>query len=319
MTTKIFAAGYFGYGNFGDELILDIFTKRMSGFRVTHVKRMKTKPFAVITAIVNSDAVVFPGGSVFQDETSSLSLFFYASVIFTAALFSKPVFLIDSGFEVRKALNKAILRRALRLASFISVRDSASFTALKALGLNPLKSADCAFSLESIACRGVFPPRTIGVIGRGARVRRFRRGRSGSAEEAMRLCKKKWPDAEFKFAVLSPGDLPSAKRLAGGGKPVLIKNLTHAEKFFGECDFFILAPYHALVIASAAGAGFAAIAYSVKVTNFLTDMGMESCIFPGAESVNFLENEKTRARGMSIAEECAFQIFLNLLKDKLKL
>ena len=310
MTKKIFAAGYFGYGNFGDELILDIFTKRMSGFRVTHVRRMKTKPFTAIAKIISSGAVVFPGGSVFQDETSSLSLFFYASVIFTAALFRKPIFLLDSGFEVRKPLNKKILRLALRLASFISVRDSASFRELRSLGLNPLKSADCAFSLEPLACRGVFPPETIGVIPRG---------KNDSAKQAMTVCEKKWPDAEFKFAVLRSKDLGQVKRLAGESEPVIIKDLTRAEKFLGECDFFILAPYHALVLASAAGAAFTALPYSRKITNFLTDTGMESRIFADAVPDSFDKNNKIRAQKMSIAEECAFQIFLNLLKDKLTL
>ncbi|MBA3065024.1 polysaccharide pyruvyl transferase family protein [bacterium] len=314
MTKRIFAAGYFGYGNFGDELILDIFNLRMSGWRVTRVKRMKTKPFAALMAIINSDAVVFPGGSIFQDETSSLSLFFYAAVIFAAALAGKPVFLLDSGLEVKKPLNKVILRMALKLAAFVSVRDSASFALARTLGIKPLKSADCAFSLENIVSRGLFPPKTIGVIPRGNGIR-------GTFQKAIELCGKKYPEAEFKFAVLSGKDLPLAKELGRvrGLQPLIIKNRNHMEKFFGECDFFILAPFHALVIGASSGAKFAAIAYSVKVTNFLTDMGMESCIFPGDESMNFLENGKNQARRMRIAEECAFQIFLNLLKDKLKL
>jgi len=307
---SIFAAGYFGYGNFGDELILDIFTRRMSPWRVTHVKRMKTRPIAVIASIVNSDAVVFPGGSVFQDETSSLSLFFYASIIFTAAVLRKPVCLIDSGFEVIKPLNKAILRLALRLASFISVRDSASFEALRALGLNPLKSADCAFSLESFTCRGLFPPETIGVIPRKNRKH---------TEEAINRCRKKWPAAKFKFAVLSAFDLSGAKQLGGGSDTTLIKNTAQAEKFYGACDFFVLAPYHALVLAAASGANFTAGAYSVKVTNFLTDMKMESRHLINSLPESGDGNNKTLARRMRIAEECAFQIFLNLLKDKLKL
>ncbi|MBU2528619.1 MAG: polysaccharide pyruvyl transferase family protein [Candidatus Omnitrophota bacterium] len=299
MTKKIFAAGYFGYGNFGDELIRDIFISRMSAWSISSIPRMKTKPLSVFLSIAKSDAVVFPGGSVFQDETSTLSLFFYACVIFASALLSKPVFLLDSGFEVRKPLNKAILRMALKLTAFISVRDSASFELLRALGLNPFKSADCACSLKNFPCRHLVPPKTIGVIPRR---------KTGEVKEAISLCQKKWPGAKFKFAVLSPGDMPSARYLAGGGGGVLIKDMAGAEKFFAGCDFFILTPFHSLVLATVSGADFTAVTYSDKTANFMKDMDKLSS-----------PNKRNRAELPRIAEECAFQIFLNLLKDKLKL
>ncbi|PKM99854.1 MAG: hypothetical protein CVU78_04175 [Elusimicrobia bacterium HGW-Elusimicrobia-2] len=299
MTKTIFAAGYFGYGNFGDELIRDIFTSRMSAWNIAYIPRMKTKPLSAFISIVKSDAVVFPGGSVFQDETSTLSLFVYASVIFAAALLSKPVFLLDSGFEVRKPLNKALLRLALKLTAFISVRDTASFELLRAMGLSPFKSADCAFSLKNFPCRQLVPPETIGVIPRR---------KTGEVKEAISLCQKKWPGAKFKFAVFSPGDMPSARRLAGGGEPVLIKDMPGVGKFFAGCDFFILTPYHSLLLAAVSGADFTAVTYSAKTANFMKDMDKLSST-----------NKRNRSELPRIAEECAFQIFLNLLKDKLEL
>ncbi|MEA2082349.1 MAG: polysaccharide pyruvyl transferase family protein [Elusimicrobiota bacterium] len=309
MTKKIFAAGYFGYGNFGDELILDIFTKRMRGFRVTHVKHMKTRLFSALKEIANCDAVVFPGGSVLQDESSSLSLFFYTLVIFTASLLGKPVFMLDSGFEVRRPLNKKLLRTTLKNTSFISVRDNTSFALLRSLGLKPFKSADCAFSLKPFTPEQVFPPKMIGVIPRG---------KNTLTEKALKLCKKNWPVAKFKFAVLNPKDLPRAEQLAGKHVPV-IKSLAHAENFFGSCDFFVLAPYHSLVLAVSSGVNFTAVAYSEKVTNFLTDTRMRDSVFSGKLPEKPAADNKSRGRGMRISEEYAFQIFLNLLKDKLKL
>ena len=294
MRKTIFAAGYFGYGNFGDELILALFTRRMKAWRVRHIPRMKTKPLSLITSIANADAVVFPGGSIFQDETSSLSLLFYSTVICAAALLSKPVFLIDSGFEIRRSFNKAVLKQVLKLASFISVRDGASYALLRSLGLRPFKSADCAFSLQNFRCRKLVPPKTIGVIPRG-------KGRG--LRDAIASCRRKWPGSEFKFAVLSPKDMPEARHLAGGKDPALIETLSQAECFFAGCDFFILMPYHSLVLAELAGADYEAVFYSAKTMNFLQETGP-------------VRNK--RAELPRIAEECAFQIFVNLLKDKLK-
>lgn len=86
-------------------------------------------------AISRCDAVVFPGGSIFQDVTSVRSVAYYAKVIEMAKKAKKKVFLVGQGVGPLKTfLGRRMALGAFNDADAIAVRDPASLEALKELG-----------------------------------------------------------------------------------------------------------------------------------------------------------------------------------------
>ena len=87
---KIFLVGYYGYNNFGDELLLNSMLKILSdikfqgeviipsdnllrietpiNYKITDIKKFDL--YSILLSIKSSDLVIFGGGNLFQTETS---------------------------------------------------------------------------------------------------------------------------------------------------------------------------------------------------------------------------------------------------------
>lgn len=166
---NLLLAGYYGFGNLGDEAILastvsclrakdpDIDIRVLSkdpeetsrAYRVLAYDRMK--PFHVISAIKDADLVVFGGGSLLQDSTSFRSLTYYVALLFAARALGKPLAVYANGVgPVRSHTGRLLIRKALSPAEMITVRDQESLRLLREIGLsNEVKlTADPAFLLS---------------------------------------------------------------------------------------------------------------------------------------------------------------------------
>ena len=131
--SKILLAGYYGFGNLGDEALAGTAARILHAKHQVVVLRRRARFWPLLCW---SDCLLFGGGSLFQDATGrGLSLLYYAFWGFAAKLLGKKLFLVAQCFgPVRRPLNRLILRWLLRRADFISVRDSASAEFLTALG-----------------------------------------------------------------------------------------------------------------------------------------------------------------------------------------
>src|SRR5690349_10993160 len=106
---RLLLAGYFGCGNLGDASVLLGLVKCLEG-KGYEVKVLSTngeglmrnfglvgvhrKDFASVgMAIRETNALVFPGGSVFQDVTSTRSVAYYAKLVTDAKKANKKVVL----------------------------------------------------------------------------------------------------------------------------------------------------------------------------------------------------------------------------------
>ena len=102
---NVFLIGYYGFGNCGDDVCLkkskEVLRHVFSNvtFFILHQYKNKTKGwvkrsnfFSVLNAIWKSDRIVFGGGTLFQNLTSSLSLYYYLSFIWLGALLGKDIF-----------------------------------------------------------------------------------------------------------------------------------------------------------------------------------------------------------------------------------
>ena len=169
MAGHLLLAGYIGCGNLGDDAIalgfvqglgnagFDITvmsgrpeeTNRLYGFSVVDRKDFKQ----IEEAISRCDAVVFPGGSIFQDATSVRSVAYYQKIVGMAKKAKKKVLLLGQGVgPLTTFLGKRMAASAFNDADVISVRDPESAQTLKDIGVrtSARMTADMAFLLPSV-------------------------------------------------------------------------------------------------------------------------------------------------------------------------
>lgn len=166
MATRVLLAGYLGSGNLGDDAILlgfvnglaetGIHVSVLSGHpeetnRYYGLPAIQRRDFpAIEKAIADCDALVFPGGSIFQDKTSVRSVYYYSKLVQLAKKARKKVVLVGQGVgPLNTFFGKRLAAKAFGLADAIAVRDPASVNTLRELGVRkPIKvAADLAFLL----------------------------------------------------------------------------------------------------------------------------------------------------------------------------
>jgi len=151
---KILISGYYGFGNVGDEAVLESI---ISGFR-RHSPEIKlvvlsaapelTAELSGVPAIhrydlpgvlwemIKTDVFVSGGGTLFQDATSSRSFWYYLGMVFLAKLLRKKVVIFAQGFgPLRKIFNRWLARFILDRVDLITLRDEDSSRQMKALGV----------------------------------------------------------------------------------------------------------------------------------------------------------------------------------------
>ena len=157
--------GYFGYGNRGDEWILsksiDLLENHFpkATIYVGYKKAQKNKrknlvyihrfsPFQLIQTLVKSQMVVYGGGGILQDRTSTRSLWYYTSLIRLARVMNKPVIMIGQGVgPLTNERAKRWVEKALVGVQGVAVRDSVSYSTIKALDekIEVLEASDMTY------------------------------------------------------------------------------------------------------------------------------------------------------------------------------
>lgn len=116
---NIVISGYYGQLNTGDEAILRVLVDKLKEYerksnsslnivvlssrpeltaKLYNVEAVNRKKIpSVIKAIKRCDIFISGGGSLFQNETSNRSLYYYLFQIFLAKLFGKKVFIFSQG------------------------------------------------------------------------------------------------------------------------------------------------------------------------------------------------------------------------------
>lgn len=164
--------GYYGFGNVGDDTLLREAIKRCrkrfeGGIcALTRVPRRdryafgvrcvsRSNIFLVWREIARSKRLIFGGGTLFQDRTSLRSLFYYFSLAEVAHIHAVRIELWGNGLGVIKSrVGRAMLRRVLKNAYYIGLRDKHSFEYALSLGAPSKKlslEADLAYETSPIA------------------------------------------------------------------------------------------------------------------------------------------------------------------------
>ncbi len=163
---KVVVIGNFGAGNVGDELILAGFLKKLASrlprARVTvlghdprvirrwhgvHAEQLlpfgwrsllSGRLFSTLRVLRAADAVVFPGGGLFTDRESAKAVPLWGFHILVAKWYWRPVYLLGQSVgPLSTDFGRHWASRFLGKAEWIGVRDTASATELKKLGISP--------------------------------------------------------------------------------------------------------------------------------------------------------------------------------------
>ncbi len=153
----IIIAGYYGYGNLGDEAIRvtlrAALNERENLQPVWLVSQPqdtnevnRARPLAIFAGLRRSAALIFGGGGLLQNKTSTRSLLYYLSLILLARSLRRPVFLLGQGIgPIDGRFARAMTRFALSKVHYIGCRDRGSLDFIQSLGLDGTLSGDLFF------------------------------------------------------------------------------------------------------------------------------------------------------------------------------
>ena len=169
-SADVILSGYYGFGNLGDESLLDIITDSIAetvpGVKLAALtKKPKIEAartglscisrfniLSVSTNLSRAKMLVSGGGSLLQDATSKRSLGYYAGVMQIAEKIGAKVCVLANGIgPINYESNKAIASRVVSGADYVSVRDADSKAELVSLGVDGEKinvTADPAFLIK---------------------------------------------------------------------------------------------------------------------------------------------------------------------------
>jgi polysaccharide pyruvyl transferase CsaB len=330
---RVALSGYFGFGNAGDEAIMQAVHRSITASRanteitvlsknpkVTREKygfyaAARFNPFAVAGTIAQSDALVFGGGSLLQDNTSTRSLLYYLSVIRTARFFRKPVMIYANGIgPVNRTSNRNRVKRAVEGAAAVTLRDERSLEELRNMGVTRddiVITGDPVFTTE-------LPPKN-------ERIEILRSAGLDETREFVAVCVRPWkqtPNLAAELAKLcdavsselavdvvflpmqASGDAAFSREVASkmkrGGK-VPERELSPREilAILAEANFVISMRLHALIFAARAGTPSMGIDVDPKLRVFLETLGMPNLGTPeefSAEDAIFRAIEVTQKR-----------------------
>lgn len=143
---RIGLVGYFGYGNYGDELFLDVYNRY---FYDCELIRLRDKTANAVDKIGTLDAIIIGGGDLFIPK-------YFAESYFDPRFLERPVYLHGVGVPLWMGEDPKVIERMAAFVQHpnvkkINVRDveSANWVAAKLKPTAPIDhSADMVFSLE---------------------------------------------------------------------------------------------------------------------------------------------------------------------------
>ncbi len=167
----ILISGYHGFANSGDEAllfaILNTLRKKKPelDFTVLSKKPEETSavynvnsisrynPFKIRREMKKSRMLLFGGGSLLQDVTSSKSILYYLAIIRLAQKCGMKTMLYANGIgPITKKRNRSLAAKVLNKVDFITLRDDKSDEELKSLGVTKpeiIITADPAFTIDT--------------------------------------------------------------------------------------------------------------------------------------------------------------------------
>lgn len=314
---KLVLAGYFGCGNLGDDAVLLGFLEGLSAqhevivlsgspeetyrlYKTRSAPRMDMN--AVKQAIEESDALVFPGGSILQDVTSIRSVAYYGHLIKVAKRANKKVVMLAQGLgPLTKFLGKRMAVTALNSVDLLTVRDPGSAALCKTIGVrhNPRVTADMAFLLstppsnEDSTSFQVGNMRTVGIAPRP-----FGKDKKVVVQLFGDLCRLLFKANLMPVLIEMDRNMDGAlileiEKHQGGKVPDLRKTDTpvQLQRRLARMDAVIGVRLHAGILAATVGVPSLMVSYDPKVAAFAKQLGVAGALDPnGLTAQRLFEN-----------------------------
>jgi polysaccharide pyruvyl transferase CsaB len=297
---RVLISGYYGFGNLGDEALLDVIVQRLRAtypdgsiavlsadpagtaarLNVEATPRMDLG--AVRRAIDRADVVLSGGGGLLQNVTSLRSLLYYAGIVRTATRARKRTMIFAQSIGPLDVFGRAVVRACCGGVAAATVRDERSRKLLTALlpNVRVERTADPVFLLEpdtaplDLAAEGLAGPGPLVVVS----VRRWQHNEmtvSAMAAAVDRLANEHGAQVAF-LPLGGPSDADVSTGVIRRAKsaPLLLPAMTlgQAAQVIGRASLVIGMRLHALIIAARLGVPFSAVPYDPKVSALLDEL-----------------------------------------------
>ncbi|OGF48702.1 MAG: hypothetical protein A2231_09560 [Candidatus Firestonebacteria bacterium RIFOXYA2_FULL_40_8] len=200
---------------------------------------------------------------MFQNKTSTRSLYYYLSIILLAKILFKRVVLLSQGIgPIHDKWPRYFSRVILNLADVITVRDRGSYLELKKLGLkqDSIITADAVFALDFTAFRKEKTNSSkVGMV-----LRRFHD--YGYFVEEIQEVRDQLKNNENIGFTFYPFHLPEDNII--GGEIRIKAKLEDLLREFANLDLVVGARYHSLLLAHALRKPFIGINVDTKIKYF---------------------------------------------------
>ncbi len=302
-STKVLISGYYGFGNFGDEAILNVLVKKLKELNA-EIRILSSTPSTtsklyevkttqsfciprVILRIMQSEVLISGGGSLLQDVTSMKSLIYYLIVINLALFFRKKVIIFAQGLgPINNKFGAFLTKKTLKKCSAVTVRDRKSRLILKKWGINAELVCDPLFSLE---VKSYQPANKVGV-----QLRSFKTLKDSLLIKLAEQINKDFPDKEIEiFSFQDHLDLEVCKnfeRILSSINPELkisvLNNQTSEDilEKISRLDYMIAMRFHAVLTALKYGIKTLAVSYDIKVEKLAQEAQIPYVTMSGGEN-----------------------------------
>lgn len=300
MSKRIVISGYYGFGNTGDEAVLEgilatlreIVDARITVFSADPERTMSEHPDVrsvhryritqVLREMRKADLVISGGGSLLQDVTSARSSYYYLGILRLAQILKRKTTVYAQGIgPLNSERIRSAVARTLNKVDAISVRDEDSKTLLESIGVNRIPvhlSADPAFLVSPdyeaadrvLAANGLSGRKFIGLS-----LRPWPRAESWLDEiaEGSRIIADELGMEVALIPMQEPRDTEVLQSVKSGVLLREIGSLQAVKGVIGRSSLMIGMRLHCLIFAASEGVPFVPIVYDPKVASFAAAMG----------------------------------------------
>lgn len=286
--------GYYGFGNLGDELLLEscieILEKQgisrgqiivLSNspnetsrcFHVESINRWKIRE--VIHALRDSEALVLGGGGLFQDSTSVKSCVWYWGIVRLAKFFGCKVIALGQSFgPLKSKLSIMLTRNALNSCASIHVRDEPSYDiAVNSKCRSVTLGSDIVMMLK---------PETLNHRNEYIIVNLRK---NFLVDDFIRIIKPHIEHANIKGAALSDEDIEPLSRIMNHNDIVRVRTFHDAQELWEGAYSALGMRLHFGVLSRIFRVPLALMPYDVKVSEFAKQSGVPCIVDSYAEPV----------------------------------
>lgn len=303
--------GYYGGGNFGDELLLEVLQMQLSSRGIKRASYLYTDPqlysryhddfgyrgisrAALPWAMLNARSVVVGGGGLWGLDVN-LNIFFLSALLFISRiLFGKRIYLIGVGYyNSTNRLGRISAWFAAKASHFVIARDRETYDNFTAAGARTYLGEDIAFLIRDMdlspynhAAHDL--ERALSLRSRTTYITlRHFRADTGFGK-LVKSTIQSHPDQKFIVSLLQPtSQYPAGNALLRDlSEKNANVNYFNADvnplalvRFFqlnSRSLTFVTPQFHALVVAIIFGIPFAPIAYDNKVQQLLEQHGIDN-------------------------------------------